>query len=145
LTVRDDLSKAFPSLAVSDYRVTSPETPAYNCIAWAAGEATRWWWPDAFGVAYWPPGVAREETIDAFTQAYATLGYAECDSEYFEEGLEKIAIYAVGDKPKHAARQIGDNRWASKLGRGLDIEHSLKDLESELYGRVVKIMHRADQ
>ena len=51
----------FPRLAPpARFEITSPRTVAYNCIAWAAGETQRKWWPDKVGVAYWPKGVPRE-------------------------------------------------------------------------------------
>ncbi len=65
----------FPKLAPpASFEITSPRTVAYNCIAWAAGETRRKWWPDKMGVAYWPKGVPREATLAAFIAAYATLG-----------------------------------------------------------------------
>ena len=70
------LETVFPELVDTGYAVTSPPTPEYNCIGWAAGEDDRWWWPDAAGVSYWPTGVPREETIAAFAAAFATIGFA---------------------------------------------------------------------
>lgn len=69
------LEKAFPGLRGTHYAVTSPPTPTYNCIAWAAGESNRWWWPTSS--YFWPTGIPREETLLAFVGAYATLGYAD--------------------------------------------------------------------
>ncbi|MGL6097589.1 MAG: DUF7689 domain-containing protein [Fimbriiglobus sp.] len=69
------LELAFPGLIASGYRPTSPPDDGYNCIAWAAGEADRWWWPDPFGVSFWPPGVPRAESVEAFVAAYTTLGF----------------------------------------------------------------------
>ena len=37
-----DLEISFPSLRIGSYRITSPATPAYNCVAWAVGETERW-------------------------------------------------------------------------------------------------------
>ena len=45
------IEAAFPALVGTGYFVTSPATPEYNCIAWAAGETDRWWWPDPMGVS----------------------------------------------------------------------------------------------
>ncbi len=138
----EDLEEHFPRLKASAYRATSPESPAYNCIAWAAGDTSRWWWPDAFFVAYWPPGAPREDTVDAVTSACESLGYQECEHADLEAGFEKLAIYADGNRPRHAARQLTGGMWTSKLGQGIDIEHTLEGLESELYGKVVRIMRR---
>jgi len=38
--------------------------------------------------------------------------------------FEKIAIYAAGGVPTHAAKQTSDGRWKSKLGGWEDIEHN---------------------
>ncbi len=142
MAVDEDLEEHFPRLKATAYRATSPETPAYNCIAWAAGDTSRWWWPDAMLVAYWPPGAPREDTVGAVASTCEILGYEECEESGVEPGYEKLAIYGVGDQPKHAARQLPEGMWSSKLGQGIDIEHTLDGLESELYGKVVKIMKR---
>ena len=138
-----DLEGAFPRLRTAPYRVTSPETPQYNCIAWAAGDTERWWWPDALDLAYWPAGIPREESVAAFVQAYERLGFEVCEDESPEPECEKIAIFAIADRPKHVARQLADGTWTSKLGSGVDIEHILESLECELYGAVVSVMRRA--
>jgi hypothetical protein len=107
----------FPKLQRSRYCITSPASIDYNCIAWAAGQQDVWWWPDSMGVGYWPAGVLREETIEAFVLAFQSLGYAVCDSDELELGFEKVAIYAIAeDVPTHAARQLSNGKWTSKLG-----------------------------
>jgi hypothetical protein len=87
--------------------------------------------------------VPRAVTLEAFRQAFATLGYAVCAGEELEPGFEKIALFA-GNRgaPTHAARQLSEGRWISKLGKKEDIEHALHDLEGELYGTVVLLMKR---
>lgn len=137
-----DLRENFPGLSDSEWRIASPPTPTYNCIAWAAGKTDRWWWPDPLEVCYWPPAAPRSETIEAFALAYAALGYSACDSPEPEPGVEKVAIYAHAGRPKHAARQLPDGRWTSKLGRLVDIEHKLSALEGDKYGYVTTILKR---
>jgi hypothetical protein len=134
----------FPGLAGSDCRGTSPHDPDYNCIAWAAGEIGTWWWPGQdVWKEYWPAGVSRERTRDAFVAAFASLGYALCEGDSLESGYEKIALFADADgRPTHAARQLPSGRWTSKLDKREDIEHELRGLEGELYGSVVLIMKR---
>ncbi len=69
------LEALFPGLAKAPYRLTSPPSRRYNCIAWAAGDTGKWWWPGLNAEdEYWPPGVERRETLDVFQQAFATLG-----------------------------------------------------------------------
>jgi hypothetical protein len=133
----------FPGLTRKSYRVTSPATDVYNCIAWAAQRVSEWWWPfDAPG-HFWPTGAAKTESIPAFHDAFATLGYAICGDAESESGFEKIAIFADGNGiPTHASRQLPNGRWTSKLGRLDDIEHDLLDLAGLEYGTVVLIMRR---
>lgn len=136
-----NLERAFPNLARSGYSLTSPASPDYNCIAWAIGETERWWWPNPF--AYWPPAVPTEETLEAFTRAFAAAGFAPCDHPNLEQGFEKVAIYSdATGKPTHAARQLPSGQWSSKLGRGEDIEHDLAGLMGAAYGSVAKILKR---
>jgi hypothetical protein len=55
---------------------------------------------------------------------------------------EKIAIYEGADGPEHVARQKASGLWTSKMGKGVDIEHTLEGLEGDFYGKVVKVMKR---
>jgi hypothetical protein len=124
-----DREKRYPLLYSSGYEVSSPETtdyshPRYNCIAFAADDQTLWWWPDQWGDAYWPPAAPREVTRSAFIKAFETLNYVVCDSGSLEAGYAKIAIYEKSGAPTHAAKQLADGRWTSKLGEWEDIEHS---------------------
>jgi hypothetical protein len=137
----------FPNLQREDYRVTSKEDWVYNCIAHAAGRDDMPWWPVEAGTegVFWPDGVVRECTLEAFISAYATIDYIPCGGPEIEEGFEKIAIY-VDEKgePTHAAKQLPNGRWSSKLGDWEDIEHgTLESLEGKgAYGRVAQIMKR---
>lgn len=135
-------ANVFPNLAATGYTVTSPDTPIYNCIAWAADDDTKWWWPDPDGQCYWPALANRQETITAFVAAYSLLGYRVCPDGAFEEGWDKIAIFTLNDSPKHAAKQIGDNLWTSKIGRFNDISHTLDGLDGPDYGRPTVFMKR---
>ena len=125
-------------------QVTSPANDVYNCIAWAAQRVSEWWWPYYFPGHFWPAGVAKTESIPAFQNVFATLGYAICSDAKLESGFEKIAIFADDNgTPTHASRQLLNGRWTSKLGRLEDIEHDLLDLTGIEYGTVVLIMRRA--
>jgi len=138
----EHIERAFPALRDSPFQVTSPRDRRYNCIAWAAGTATEWWWPDGHGGAHWPADAPRVQTIEAFRLAFATLGYVPCDDERVEAGYEKVALFALNNTPKHAARQLSSGRWTSKLGPMEDIEHELHDLTGLVYGSVVLFMKR---
>jgi len=131
----------FPNLK-SDlaYKRTSPATTQYNCIAWSVGINTQAWWPNRYGV--WPKHLPLENTINNFTEMFQSLGYEECTSRESEQGFEKIALYVLNGEPSHAARQLPDGNWTSKLGKGADIIHSLEGVEGIAYGKVAKIFKR---
>ena len=137
----------FPLLKLDGYEVTSPETFDYNCIAFAANVLTEWWWPDQHGDAFWPNCAPREETREAFVKAYESIGYELCADDSLEAGYEKLAIYEKSGIPTHAAKQLQDGRWKSKLGPSEDIEHNtIKGIESSgklgIYGEAKVFMKR---
>jgi hypothetical protein len=137
----DWLKETFPNL--EHFQITSPSSEKYNCIAWAAADATQWWWPEEGPGIYWPAEIPREETLSAFSGLFAWLGYSLCANPDYDAGFEKIALFADDhDFPTHAARQLPNGRWTSKLGRGEDIEHALFDLEGKEYGKVRLVMRR---
>ena len=140
------LEALFPGLRETNHLLTSPRDRKYNCIAWAAGDTRRWWWPDPQPDDegyYWPPEASNDENLATFVAVFMQLGYQPCDGEAAEPGWERIALYATGDSvTTHAARQLANGRWSSKLGRWEDIEHGLRDLEGESYGTVAQIMKR---
>jgi hypothetical protein len=143
--VEPSLEDVFPGLRGQPYQITSPKDHRYNCIAFAAGDHRNWWWPDAVGEDIWPAGIARAETVEAFRDAFATVGYVVCDNDEVEPGYEKVALFALAGVPKHATRQLPSGRWVSKLGPSEDIEHALHDLTVMVYGSVVLVMKRKAQ
>ena len=132
----------FPHLSSKIVQVTSSATVKYNCIAWAAGDDRRWWWPSPSG--YWPPGVPQQVTLDAFRRAFGTLGYATAQGPDVEPNKEKVAIYALDDVPTHAARQLPNGKWTSKCGQNVDVEHELHELEGLCYGQVAVMLERGN-
>ena len=142
-----ELERLFPNLGKGEYEITSPALRRYNCIAWAAGEESRWWEPGLpFGGYYWPPDAPQENTEQGWAQAFATLGYGPCDGGEHEDGVEKVAIYAAPDgTPTHMARQLPTGEWTSKLGRLEDIRHSTPNSltgEPPAYGTVARCLKR---
>lgn len=137
LTVSD-----FPNLAGanSGYRRTSPPTKLYNCIAWAAGVTTEWWWPDLRG--RWPSEAPREATINAFIKAFETREYFQCTDVDFERDFERVAIFALDSKPKHACYQLPSGLWTSKMGGNVDCVHALEAICGPLYGQVAVVLKR---
>ncbi len=144
--VKQWIERDYPNLIPTDYEITSIDTIDYNCVAWAAEDTQRWWWPDSMFESYWPNNVPREETLLAFIQAFQTLGYMICENSDLEENYQKIAIYTLNNKPTHVARQLFTGKWTSKLGQDEDIEHdNLEGLEGKRYGEVTLVMKRPIQ
>lgn len=141
------LELRFQSLKKSIYCVTSKITPTYNCVAWAAGETDRPWWPVPYPSApyYWPES-DKDELLEDFISGFGTLGYVSCDGGNLEEGYEKIAIYIDEESEiSHMARQLNTGLWTSKCGNLEDIQHNLEDLEGGHgygYGKVCHFMKR---
>lgn len=81
----------------------------------------------------------------AFETAFGMLGYEKCADDSLEDGFEKIALYASpAGEPKHAARQLPDGMWTSKLGPQEDISHTTPNgVTGAAYGEVFMIMRRA--
>lgn len=138
------LEYLFPRLRGISYQITSPAEPDYNCVAWAAGDDSRWWWPDEFDQYYWPEGIPHRSTLDAFVQAFQALGFELCEESRLEMGWDKAAIFAKEDGvPTHAARQLPDGAWTSKLGKLEDIMHpELDHVSGSEYGDPVVILRR---
>lgn len=133
----------FPYLTAENHRRTSPATPAYNCVAWAAGDTEHWWQPGAYWrPADWPKDDAG---LGALERAFRDLGYEDCGlDDQPEPGFTKVALYAESAFVyTHAARQLPSGKWTSKLGEGIDIEHDTPAaVAGGVYGEVMQIMKR---
>jgi hypothetical protein len=144
----------FPNLFPTGYGKSSEEDEFYNCFAFAADKNNTevWWTPVRMGNGfYWPEGLDKKTDINTFIKLYKIEGGFEPDennSTALEGGIEKVALY-VDDQNEvtHAARQLEDGSWASKLGDWEDVEHNkLEGLSGDInkpgYGKVVKILKR---
>lgn len=144
----EEIKRAFPGLQYdSNFQVTSPEDADYNCIAWAFGRKDCWLWPDEEidGVSVWPPHTNGNSDIHTFIEAFRSQGYEPCESDDYEKGKEKVALYAYPDSEEctHAARQTANGLWTSKLGPSYDICHSSPyTIQGRLYGVVACILYR---
>jgi hypothetical protein len=128
-----------PNLTDGAYSITSCYDTRYNCIAWAAGATTAWWQPENDYGTYWPDGAPTENIIESYVAAFGTLGYVECSDASLEEGWEKVALFGQVEDDKivcpHAARQLPDGTWTSKLGNCEDITHmTLEVVHCDAYG-----------
>jgi len=114
----------FPNLVDGTYVCTSQLDTRYNCIAWAANDKKHWWEPTVHqdGVRiFWPPYATWDTTVEAYAEAFAWFGYVLWSNDgSLEPGWEKIALYGTIEngrrEAQHAARQLPDGRWTSKLG-----------------------------
>lgn len=156
--------RAFPRLRKKrNWRLCSPRSDTYQCIAWAACRTDNKWWPVRHAQFHWPPGLPRitplpdpwapwpPAPVSYFVQGFATLGYKPCSRREFEFWYQKVAIYANNYGVTHMARQRFFGRgWISKPGELEDIIHKdLRDIEGDMataastYGEVNQILKRS--
>ena len=135
-------SPTFPNLTPANHTETSPATPRYNCVAWAAEDASRWWQP---GTCWLPTDWPFDDCGPAaLERAFLELGYEDAGgNDALEPGHLKVALYGSGFLYTHAARQLPSGRWTSKLGKSVDIEHDTPAVVAGgLYGDVVQVVRR---
>jgi hypothetical protein len=130
----------------ASYKVTSNATVLYNCIAYAAGDESRWWEPYRRDdrPTYWPKNAIQGYSLEALVSAFVAIGYEACENGDLEPGFEKVALYVADDDTYgHAAKQKDDGSWVSKLGDWEDIRHGTVDVFRHAnYGTVAKYMKR---
>ncbi len=124
----------FPRLSATNHRVTSPPSPDYNCVAWAANDALHWWQPGE----YWPKNLSHYHgSVGEVVDAFEAIGFVLTESGEHELEFTRIAIYAVDGMFTHVARQLTSGKWTSKLGGEDDIEHDNPEcLSGGVYGEV---------
>jgi hypothetical protein len=142
---KKELKTYFPKLEYWNTTQTSNIDSSYNCIAWALENNENWIWPDKDNdIVMWPSIIPRILNKAVFIKLFGLYGYKIISNKdiSLEPNVKKIAIYVDSfNKPSHAARQLPNGKWTSKLGIGIDIEHdSLEVLEGQLYGKADIIM-----
>ena len=131
----------FPRLAKEGYTVTSDPDCVYNCIAYAAGDRFTWW-SHAYGF-YWP-NASRTPRINSLVEVFEGLGFERCADASYERGFTKVALYEKNGNWRHAAVQLEDGTWSSKLGPEEDINHQTPEsVTGDSYGDVHCIMRLA--
>lgn len=154
--IEDRYKQIFPGLADDKFfKITSPQTSDYNCIAWAYNYNNRWMeppngYPLPFdGVTFWPDDVAPTLHPSALMELFTRKGYKVCDTWEHEDGYQKIALYynPASCEWTHAARELTQKpnigKWTSKLGQEHDIMHGTPyTIEGSAYGKVFCIMKR---
>jgi len=136
-------SPLFPGTLAHPFLITSPPAKNYNCIAWACEDSSAWYWPDPDHNNFWPDNVPREVTLGAFQLLFEHLGYEACLDDSLEKRFQKIAIYSDSNNtPTHAARQLPNGNWTSKLGSWYDVAHTVQNMDNGQYGKVAIIMRK---
>lgn len=133
---------SLPNSFVEPLVITSLATGNYNCIAWALEDTTHFYWTGPEDFFYWESDLPREETIDSFIQLFKKFGYEICENALKERGFTKIALFAKDNIPTHAARQLPNGLWTSKLGTLEDVRHTLFAISDGLYGSVVLVLKK---
>jgi hypothetical protein len=139
----------FPNSFQYPFQPTSQQTWDYNCIAWAYGVNNKWFWPlppppnSPITKWFWPPNIPSVVNINSFIKLFESIGYEICADELLEEGYLKIAIYEINNTPTHAAKQLPNGLWSSKLGPNVDVSHTIETTKnSSVYGNVSVFMRR---
>lgn len=150
--VKRNVLQIFPKLSHDkDLKITSKSDPSYNCIAWAYNINNRWMWPNTGeytfldGVHFWPSSEIMDSNVQNFIDAFKQIGYELCEKPDFESDYRRIALYVVPGTTActHAARQLRNGMWTSKLGMYCDIQHGTPEtIENNEYGKVYCIMKK---
>lgn len=123
-----------------DWNSASPPDQYYNCVGLVISEH-QWWEPQTVvGVrnplAYWPPQVVHELSVQAYVQAIQTRDFVDCDDAHWEEGFDKIVLCydTRTNEFHHAALLISPDVWKSKIGALSNIAHALEELDPDQCG-----------
>ena len=158
---REVILNYFPKLiGDSSFKITSPKSPDYNCIAWAGFVDNEWWQPgndyEIDGVKFrWPPNIPKENKLKHYIELFRQKKFIlDSNDSFFEDGFRKVALYVKNDQHNnalplldrictHASRQLNNGTWTSKLGQEFDISHSDPYvIESKYYGIVGVILKK---
>lgn len=144
------ITQWFPLLSHDPaFKITSPDTRNYNCIAWALGYNNKWVWPigkvQREEDMLWSNDIEISEETDTFLKFFQTKGYEVC-TDNNEPECDAIALYELDGKVTHAARRLRNGLWTSKLGPWHDIQHSTPySLEGDIYGKVKYILKKSTE
>lgn len=148
---RQELIRHFPSLASDpNFRINSPSTASYNCIAWAMGFEKRWvsYCSDpivnavAIRFIWWPQGVQVSNHRDALIQAFEVLGFEITQDNDYDPYYDKVVLYCKGSYWTHASRIVANGIEHSKFGELWDAYHSHDIFRGTDYGEPFAFMQR---
>ena len=144
LMLSPSMKASFPRLGMQ-FVILAPPTGTgpedqkegnYNCIAWSIGETKRWVWPG--------------KSVKSFDQMYAQKGYQRLKVRDYSKvtGHEKVVLYGRLTESgqmevTHAARQMPNGTYTSKLGAGCLIVHATPEaLTGPSYGEPIAVYLR---
>ncbi len=123
-----ELQLLHKNLRNASWEKRSNRTPEYNCIAFVLGIQNQRWQPEPLHGDYWPEGIPQSNTDDAWIALFERFKFVRCSDGNFEDGYEKIVIYADDESPTHVAKLISRGIWHSKMGNLADIIHPIDAL-----------------
>lgn len=134
---REALISAFPNLRNDEnFKILSPRTQVYNCIAWAMNFNDRW--VDIADILghWWPNAVVKSLSPEALVQAFEAVGFEKTSDQTTEEGYDKVVLYMNINKGEwtHASRIIAESVGHSKFGAAWDGHHSVDSISGGVYG-----------
>ena len=142
MDINNKLIEWIPNLIGKPYKIISTHVgePEFNCVSFSLDIFDDWTWTNE---ACWDTSIPRNLKVQSFRLLYNKHGYEECNNSDYEHGYDKIAFYAIGLTPTHAAKQF-KNMWRSKINIAV-VEHELDWIngnDKNGYGEVVFIMKR---
>lgn len=72
-----------PKIKEVGYKVTSPESRRYNCIAWSIGRVDIWIWP--VPQFFWSLNIEKNLKLSTFIDFYQMFEYIISENEKLEE------------------------------------------------------------
>lgn len=125
-----------------NFKLLSPFSYKYNCIAFAMGMDDRWVDHSDIPWHWWSP-VAKGPSVEHLKNAFQYFGFEECGlDDTVDDQYDKVALYHVGHDWTHAARIVDNGIYHSKFGESYDGRHSSGNVLQAQYGSVCLIMRR---
>lgn len=87
------LNLSFPNLRNEGFTVIEPPSDRYNCVAYTAGDTSRWW--DHTPRRYWPPHASRSGRIESLIEVFVVLGYEQCKDESLEDATKRLPSMTI--------------------------------------------------
>lgn len=125
-----------------NFKLLSPFSFQYNCIAFAMGMTDRWVDHSNIPWHWWPP-VEKGSSVEHLKNAFQYFGFEECGmNDEIDDLYDKVALYHIANQWTHAARVVAAGVYHSKFGESFDGRHSSGNVLQAQYGNVCIIMRR---